>query len=278
MPGCERADILQPGYAVEYDAVRSHQIDATCMTHTVEGLFFAGQINGTTGYEEAAGQGLIAGLNAVRFVRGQERRPLGRDEAYLGVMMDDLVTKELTEPYRMFTSRAEHRLILRSDNSAERLTPIAEELGLICDRRRDALALRREQLDQINKAIDSDRANKIIQSEFTLNDMEAMFKDAGIGSSVLLTVMAERQYAGYIQRQLGEIKRRAESERRSIPSGFDFAQVRGLRAEALERLSQFRPASIGQAGRLEGVNPTDITLLTIAMKKQKRTAAPTPGG
>ncbi len=274
MTGCENASIMKYGYAVEYDAVMSHQIDATCMTKSVDGLFLAGQINGTTGYEEAAGQGLIAGINAALIAQGLERRALARDEAYLGVMMDDLVTKTLTEPYRMFTSRAEHRLILRSDNSADRLTPIAQELGLICDRRRDALATRREQLEQINATIDTDRARQIVQSTFTSTDMEAMFEDADLPSGVLLTAMAERQYAGYIDRQRAEIKRRSECERRVIPDSFDFAQVRGLRAEALERLTQFRPASIGQAGRLEGVNPTDITLLTIAMKRRKRGGEP----
>ena len=271
MPGCRDAGILQMGYAVEYDAVESHQIDATCQTQTVGGLFFAGQINGTTGYEEAAGQGLIAGSGAVRFIRGLPRRPLGRDEAYLGVMMDDLVTKTITEPYRMFTSRAEHRLILRADNSADRLTPIAEELGLLCDDRRRVFARRRAQLEQLDGLIDAPAHGRIVQSGFGYDDMRKMFN--GFDPGVLLTAMADRQYAGYIQRQRAQIKRQAGHERRSIPAGFDFARVTGLRAEAMERLTRFRPTSLGQAGRLEGVNPTDITLLTIAMSKRLNQAA-----
>jgi tRNA uridine 5-carboxymethylaminomethyl modification enzyme len=275
MPGCEGAAILRYGYAVEYDAVRSHQIDATCMTRRVRGLFLAGQINGTTGYEEAAGQGLIAGMNAVRLVRGLERRALTRDEAYLGVMMDDLVTKPLTEPYRMFTSRAEHRLILRADNSADRLTPIADELGLLCDDRREAFAGRRDALRSIESMIDPALGRAIVQPSFMHDDMAAAFP--GFDAGVRLTAMAERQYAGYIARQRAEIKRQREHERRAIPERFDFALVDGLRAEARERLTRHRPASLGQAGRLEGVNPTDVTLLTIAMRRWKREERETAG-
>jgi len=285
MPGCEQAEILRYGYAVEYDAVRSHQIDATCMTRTVEGLFLAGQINGTTGYEEAAGQGLVAGLNAVRFVRGQPRRVLGRDEAYIGVMLDDLVTKTLTEPYRVFTSRAEHRLILRADNSADRLTPLGDELGLINDERRSAMSRRSAALAEIDALIDEPARQRIVQPDFGLNDMLAILPKfstqfgAEHDPGVLLTAMAERQYDGYIRRQRAEIKRQREHERRSIPQEFDFTRVAGLRAEAKERLSQFRPSSIGQAGRLEGVNPTDVTLLMIALKNWRsgeREAATAP--
>ncbi len=268
MRGCEDATILKLGYAVEYDAVASHQIDATCMTDALPGLFLAGQINGTTGYEEAAGQGLIAGLNAVRFVRGQERRALARDEAYIGVMLDDLVTKTLTEPYRMFTSRAEHRLILRADNTADRLTPLADDLGLIDADRRRVFAQRSDDLAGIGAQIDQQMERSIVQPSFTIGDMRREFP--GYSPGVCLTAMAERQYAGYIARQRAEIKRQREQERRAIPEAFDYALVAGLRAEAQERLTMFRPSSIGQAARLEGVNPTDITLLTIAMKKWKR--------
>ncbi|MCB9848931.1 MAG: tRNA uridine-5-carboxymethylaminomethyl(34) synthesis enzyme MnmG [Phycisphaeraceae bacterium] len=264
MPGCEEAAVLRYGYAVEYDAVRSHQIDCVGMTGRVRGLFLAGQINGTTGYEEAAGQGLIAGYSAVRFARGEPARALSRDEAYLGVMMDDLVTKPLTEPYRMFTSRAEHRLILRADNSPDRLTPIAEGLGLLCDDRRAAFENRRTSLQEIESRIDPALARAIVQSDFTHEDMARALPDFDPG--VRLTAMAERQYLGYIERQRAEIKRQSEHERRRIPEGFDFAQVTGLRAEAMERLAKHRPVSLGQAGRLEGVNPTDVTLLAIAMR------------
>ena len=302
MPGCARAKILKFGYAVEYDSVRPHQIDATCMTKRIAGLFFAGQINGTSGYEEAAGQGLLAGLNAVRVARGEAPITLGRDQAYLGVMMDDLVTSSPVEPYRMFTSRAEHRLLLRADNAADRLTPLGRELGLVDDARWNVFERRRRALGEINERIDATRiageplARALKRPGFSAADL-ARSLDLSSGTGVSLVekhsgtgvspvekhhgaalspvgfaaamgaVLADRQYAGYLDRQRAEIKRHAEMESRRIPVWIEFSRIIGLRAEARETLSRFRPATFGQAGRLEGVTPADLSLVLIAARR-----------
>ncbi len=270
MKGCGGAEILQYGYAVEYDMVRPHQISATGMTKRVDGLFLAGQINGTSGYEEAAGQGLIAGLNAARWSLGLPLVTLGREEAYLGVMMDDLVTKTPVEPYRMFTSRAEHRLILRSDNAADRLTPMGRELGLVDDerwgvfeRRRSALALLEEMIDRTLTA-DGPLAEVMKRPGFSAEMLAGALGCDGVPMSVLVTALAERQYAGYIKRQRAQVKRMLESERKRIPAGLDYGRIPGLRAEAREALQRFRPETFGQAGRLEGISPADLTLLLVA--------------
>jgi tRNA uridine 5-carboxymethylaminomethyl modification enzyme len=275
MRGCERAEVVQWGYAVEYDMVRPHQIFASGETKLIDRLFLAGQINGTSGYEEAAGQGLIAGVNAVRRVFGEPCVELGRDEAYIGVMMDDLVTKTPVEPYRMFTSRAEYRLLLRADNAADRLTPLGRELGLVDDERWAAFERRREELDAVRAAIDAGRVGekpltKLMRRQgFDAADLVSLLGDAArdIDARVIVTALAERQYAGYIDRQRAEIRRHASMERRRIPAGFAFDGVRGLRAEAREALERFRPETFGQAGRLEGVTPADITLLMVSMKR-----------
>jgi len=272
MPGCERAEILRCGYAVEYDMVRPHQIDATCMTRRIAGLFLAGQINGTTGYEEAGAQGLVAGLNAARFARAEERVTLGRDEAYIGVLMDDLVTKTPVEPYRMFTSRAEHRLLLRADNAADRLTPLGRRLGLVDDRRRRAHEARRERIEALDAAIDSTRIDAEPLSLLVRRqgfDADALRRavPGDWSDAVIETVLAERRYAGYIERQRAEVKRQAAMERRRIPAQLDYALVPGLRAEAREVLARFRPTTFGQAQRLEGVNPADVSILLVEAQR-----------
>ncbi len=281
MPGCANAEIIQHGYAVEYDMVRPHQIDAACQAKRIRGLFLAGQINGTSGYEEAGGQGLLAGLNAARAARGLEPVALGRDAAYIGVMMDDLVTKTPTEPYRMFTSRAEHRLLLRADNACDRLTPLGRAWGLVDDERWTLFERRREALASLNSAIDAapmregvEFARRVRSPRYTEDDL---LRDLGVDGAALPvgvaeTVLAERQYEGYIKRLRSEAARHAESERRRIPEGFDYADVIGLRAEAAERLARFRPTTIGQASRLEGVNPSDLTLLLVAIERARRAA------
>ncbi|MGD9691703.1 MAG: tRNA uridine-5-carboxymethylaminomethyl(34) synthesis enzyme MnmG [Phycisphaerales bacterium] len=282
MPGCENAVILRHGYAVEYDMVRPHQIDATAMTKRVDGLFLAGQINGTSGYEEAAGQGVIAGLNAVRFAAKQEPVRFARDLAYLGVMLDDLVTKTPKEPYRMFTSRAEHRLLLRADNSADRLTPLARDLGLLpetSDRWRRFL-VRRAALDAINRLIDTAKLeggflrDLIKRPEFTPDDLAPLARPVlshgtpdSILRAALFTAHTERQYAGFIDRQQNEARRHAEMERKPLPSAIDYSAITSLRAEAREALSRFRPATLGQASRLEGVTPADLTILLVATRR-----------
>jgi len=290
MPGCARAEILQYGYAVEYDMVRPHQIDAAGHTKLVRGLFLAGQINGTSGYEEAAAQGLIAGINAVRFSRGQPPFILSRDQAYIGVLMDDLVTRTPVEPYRMFTSRAEHRLILRADNSADRLTPLGREIGVVDDRRWSFFEQRRDALARLNLLIDGARigaeplSHRLKRPGYSTADLRRDLGDALASSSsldasmlgcldaLLTTILADRQYDGYIRRQRAEIKRHAEMEHRRIPSNLRYEAIQGLRTEARLALSRFRPATFGQASRLEGMSPADLTLLIVAAARASAAA------
>jgi tRNA uridine 5-carboxymethylaminomethyl modification enzyme len=275
MPGCARAEVLLWGYAVEYDSVRPHQIDATTMTKPVAGLFLAGQINGTSGYEEAAAQGLLAGLNAVRFARAEALVRLGRDEAYLGVLMDDLVRKTPVEPYRMFTSRAEHRLLLRADNSADRLTPLARDLGLVDDDRWTRYERRREQLAEVHRLIDTvkvggARLDDLVRTAgFTVADLARALAPSAIDweRGVLLTALTDRRYEAYIRRQQNEARRQREMEHRAIPAWLIPDTIDGLRAEARQALTKFRPATYGQAMRLEGVTPADVTLLMVAQKR-----------
>ena len=272
MPGCENARILKWGYAVEYDMIWPHQLDSTLMAKSIEGLFPAGQINCTTGYEEAAGQGLVAGLNAARLVRGRDPVRLGRDAAYIGVMLDDLVTKTPREPYRMFTSRAEHRLLLRADNADERLTPLGRELGLVDDTRWNRFEQRRAELDTIRERFDQ----RLVEGR-TLREIarrpettvSRMLEHLGepFAPGLVERVMTDARYAGYVVRQRAEIKRQSGSERRRMPEWLDYKEVTGLRSEAAEVLDRFRPATMGQASRLAGVNPADLTLLAVAIRR-----------
>jgi len=273
MPGCAHAEILRYGYAVEYDMSPPHQIEATCMTKLVDGFFLAGQINGTTGYEEAAGQGLLAGLNAARYAGGESLVTLGREEAYIGVMMDDLVTKTPTEPYRMFTSRAEHRLLLRADNAADRLTEKGRGWGLIDDAQWRLFQTRREEMRRIGGRIDRTRvadeplSKALRRPGFDVDDLAAALGGEW-SRGALLTALTDRQYAGYVERQRAEIRRHREMERRRIPADLDYTAVSGLRSEAREALTRFRPSTVGQASRLEGVNPADISLILVAMRRR----------
>ena len=273
MPGCEQAEIMQYGYAVEYDMVRPHQIDATCMVKSVPGLFLAGQINGTSGYEEAAGQGLIAGVNAVRHRRGDEPVRLARDEAYIGVMLDDLVTRAPREPYRLFTSRAEHRMLLRSDNADARLTPIGREWGIVCDRRWSNWQAKQERLVDIASRLDTlpGEAGKNLAAmarrpDVTIADITARL-GGGDNPSEVERVVTDTRYDGYIKRQQAEIRRQRDADKVSIPLDFDLAAVTGLRTEAAEALARFRPTTLGQAARLAGVTPADATVLAVAIRK-----------
>jgi len=283
IPGCESAEIYRYGYAVEYDMVRPHQIMASGETRAVGGLFLAGQINGTSGYEEAAGQGIIAGINAARRARGEGEFVLGREQAYLGVMMDDLVTKTPVEPYRMFTSRAEHRLLLRADNSADRLTPVAENLGLLAGTElgRGRAALFRDRVRSVaalNAMIDAARvdgeplARAVLTSDFTPGRLRDALGRPGFAPGVWETVWADRRYEPYIERQRAEVERQAEMEHRRLPDAIDYALMAPLRTEARQALAKFRPRTYGQAARLEGVTPADITLLMVLARR------PTEGG
>lgn len=283
MPGCERAEIHRYGYAVEYDMVRPHQIHATGMTKLVDGLFLAGQINGTSGYEEAAAQGVVAGVNAARLVRGEGEWTLGRDRAYIGVLMDDLVTKTPVEPYRMFTSRAEHRLLLRADNSADRLTPAARDLGMLgstaLGRCREKLFSSREAAIEAGRRV-MDRAmfegvtlaHAVRQDRVSIAALSAAITDAGTECPlpVAATLHAEARYEGYIRRQVAEVKRRSGEERRPLPEWIDYGALHTLRTEAREALARFRPTTFGQASRLEGLTPADITLLTVLVDRARK--------
>ncbi|MEM6393799.1 MAG: FAD-dependent oxidoreductase [Planctomycetota bacterium] len=294
LPGCENAVILRHGYAVEYDMVRPHQIDAGCAVKGVEGLYLAGQINGTSGYEEAAGQGLLAGLNAARRVLKEPGVVLGRDQAYIGVLMDDLVTKTPVEPYRMFTSRAEHRLLLRADNAADRLTGLGREWGLVDDARWQREQDRRSAKAGLRAMMERTRwegagggamSEWVCRSEVTREEVMAAVAEVmgdrsqatGLNGSVggvidreaFDCLLSDLRYAGYIERQRRDIEVLREQEGAALPGDLDYAGLPGLRGEAVKQLSKFRPGTLGQAGRIEGVNPADLLVVSVALRKQR---------
>ncbi len=291
LPGCKDAEILQYGYAVEYDMVRPHQIYTTGQSRKVGGLFFAGQINGTSGYEEAAAQGLIAGINAAMLAQqGDEYEgfSFGRDEAYIGVLMDDLVTKTPKEPYRMFTSRAEHRLILRADNAPDRLTPIAKRLGMLdhdLGKQRWALFQGRTAVLEkaqvlLNEIRDGEKTlgQRVLEPAFTMDVLRSKLiehlgeQDVGIWR----TIHSQKRYEPYIERQQNQIKRNQDIEHRPLPDWISYKNLDSLRAEARGALEKYRPMTFGQASRLEGVTPADITLLSVLVKRAR--AAKREGG
>ncbi|MCH2161475.1 MAG: tRNA uridine-5-carboxymethylaminomethyl(34) synthesis enzyme MnmG, partial [Phycisphaerales bacterium] len=259
MPGCEKAEILRQGYAVEYDMVRPHQIDATCETKLLRGLYLAGQINGTSGYEEAAGQGLIAGLNAALRVLKEPPVRLGRDQAYLGVMMDDLVTCTPREPYRMFTSRAEHRLRLRADTADERLTDLGRSYGLVGDEQWEGWQARQAQLRSIHDDLVTIRVEGRSLAELSRRPetraSDLMVHLGAVEPHLVDRVMNDLRYESFVKRQDAEIKRQRQAELATIPEDLDPQGVSGLRREAAEVLVRFRPRTMGQASRLAGVNP-----------------------
>ena len=296
LPGLEKCEMMRPAYAVEYDYLPATQCYPTLMTKKIEGLFCAGQVNGTTGYEEAAAQGIVAGINAARFARNQEMIVFPREQSYIGTLIDDLCTKDLREPYRMLTSRSEYRLLLRSDNADQRLTPLGREIGLIDDRRWELFerkqanivaekarlySIRVKEHEEIGKAILAD-TQQAIRGSITLADLLRRpgfhyvdLERYDLGNSSLK--LAEKEgaeidikYSGYLQRQQNQIDDIAKHERRQLPADLDYMAITTLSKESREKLAKVQPLTIGQAARIGGVNPADVNALLIFLEVRNR--------
>ncbi|HLY65512.1 MAG TPA: FAD-dependent oxidoreductase, partial [Chloroflexota bacterium] len=298
IPALRECEMMRIGYAVEYDYVLTNQIDVSMETKPIRGLFLAGQINGTTGYEEAAAQGLVAGISAGRQAWGEPPIELPRSSSYIGVMLDDLCTKELTEPYRLFTSRAEYRLLLRQDNADLRLSTLGHELGLISLEQSERVEAKRaglaEALSRLRSTFLSPSAvvngaltqagqaplskqvtalDVLRRPDMSYNLVAALADQPELPPDVLEQVDIEAKYEGYIAKQLSEVERSQKLESRPIPADFDYDALSGLRTEARLRLQQFRPTTLGQAGRLYGVNPADVAILMVRLSKSETAAA-----
>jgi len=295
IPGLENVEIMRWAYAIEYDCLDPFCLDNSLMTKAISGLFCAGQINGTSGYEEAAAQGIVAGINAARFVNGQDPVVIPRSQAYIGVLIDDLVTKGTNEPYRMMTSRAEHRLYLRMDNADARLTPLGYEVGLISEERFASFQRKQEQIAQEVERLkrtpvggDAETnavlrelgtaelrhgvtlAELLRRPEITYEQLEHLGALPELPKAVKRSVEILIKYEGYLRKQQALIERFERMEERLLPSDIDYAALKGLSREAVEKLNQIRPRSLGQASRISGVSPADINVLMIYLETQKR--------
>ena len=292
MVGFEQVEIMRPGYAIEYDFVEPMQLNASLETRAVAGLFHAGQINGTSGYEEAAGQGLLAGINAAHQCTDKEPVIIGRDEGYLGVMVDDLITQPTTDPYRMFTSRSEYRLLLREDNADQRLTELGRKIGLVSDARWERYLAKQEQVGAATQIIKSKSVTssdrRIVEKlelgelksglsleqllrrpEINIKQLEEIFPELGsFSAQALEQVEIAVKYEGYIKRQLEQVERFREQEDVKIPTNIDYALIPSISTEVREKLKKIRPTSLGHAGRIQGVTPAAIAVIQIYLRKK----------